>query len=127
GGRYQRLGRGASVLAAAGHLEQVRARRLAPAHALGAARDARVVRDLGEVGGKPPAIAVGRLSRVVTLLSEIADQRLDDAQAVPGRALDVVRRICEQTIDGRADGSVTEQRDRYVNRPHEPPLSPPAR
>jgi hypothetical protein len=53
---------------------------------------------------------------VSTLLSGIADERLDDAQPVTGRALDVVRGLRQETIDRRADRPVAEEGDVGLNR-----------
>ena len=110
---------GDDVLAAVQQLDHGRRRRIDAAHHLGDDGDRRVVRDLAEVRGEHPA-----RRRVITLLPGVADQRLDDAQPVPGRALDVVRRVGEEPVDRRADGAIAEQRNRYVNRRHEPPRLP---
>src|SRR5437764_1348498 len=117
--RDELLVRGHDVLAAAKQLEDVRAGGLQPSHHLRDDGDRRVVRDLAEIGREHPA-----RRRVITLLSHVADERLHDAQAVPRRALDVVRRLGQQAVDGRTDGAVPEQCDRYVNRRHGPPRLP---
>ena len=61
--------------------------------------------------------STGKLARLVG----VADERLDDAQPVAGRALDVVRLLVQQAVDRGADGAVAEQCDRDVNRRHGPP------
>jgi hypothetical protein len=58
---------------------------------------------------------------VITLLPEIADERLDDAQPVAGRALDVVRGLREETVDGGADRPVAEEADVSLYRQLLPP------
>ena len=45
------------------------------------------------------------------LAREIADERAHDAQPVPGRALDVVRVLDEQSVDRGADRPVAEEAD----------------
>ncbi len=51
----------------------------------------------------------------LALLLEIADERADDTQAVPGGALDVVRALDEQAVDGGADRPVAEEADSDVD------------
>ena len=99
-----------AFLAAAQQLEDVRACRLNAAHHLRHDGDARVVHNLGEVRGEHPT-----RKWVVTLLPRIAHERLHDPQPVAGCALDVVRRLGEETVDCRADGAVPEQPDADVN------------
>ena len=107
---------GHDVLAAAQQLEHVLAGRLDAAHHLGDDRDVGVVDDVAHVGRQHPAVG-----REAPLEVEVADERLDDAQPVAGRALDVVRLLVEQPVDRRADGAVAEQCYRDVNRRHAPP------
>ena len=95
-----------TCLPRAEQLEHVRARRLEPAHHLRDDRDRGSSRDLGEVVGEHSARWA-----VLTLLSGLADERLDDAQPVPGRPLDVVRGFGQEAVDRCADGAVPEQRD----------------
>ena len=116
--RNELLVRGHDVLAATQQLEDVRACRFDAAHHLGHNRDARVVDDLGEIRGEHPT-----RKWVITLLPRIAHERLHDPQPMTGCALDVVRRLGQETVDCRADGAVPEQRDRYVNRRQRSPPS----
>jgi hypothetical protein len=58
---------------------------------------------------------------VITLLPEIADERLDDAQPVAGRALDVFRGLRQETVDGGADRPVPEEGDVGLNRQRSSP------
>ena len=104
------LVRGDDRLAGAEQLEHVVAGRLEPAHHLGDDRDLGVVADLGEVGrGRDVAVA---------LLRRVADERADDAQPVPGRALDVGRLVAQEPVDGGADRPVAEQGNRNVDGRH---------
>ena len=52
------------------------------------------------------------------ILARVLHERASHAQAVPGRALDLVRRLLEQPVHGGADGAVPEERYRYVDRGH---------
>ena len=68
--------------------------------------DRRVAGDLGEVLGEHPGTG-----RVITLLPEIADERLHDAQPMAGCALDVVCGLRQETVDRGADRPVPEEGD----------------
>ena len=110
------------VLPAREELEHVRAGGLEAAHHLRDDGDLGIVRDLGEVVGKHSARGT-----VLTLLADVANERLDDAQPVAGGAFDVVCRFRQEPVDRGADRPVAEQGDLGVNRRHEPPRSPRAR
>ena len=84
----------------------MRAGGLEAAHHLGDDGDLGIVRDLGEVVGEHSARRA-----VLTLLSDVANERLDDAQPVAGGALDVVCGFRQETVDRGADRPVAEQRD----------------
>jgi hypothetical protein len=58
---------------------------------------------------------------VTSLLPEIADERLDEAEPVAGRALDVVRRLRQETVDGCADRPVAQKGDVGLNRQERSP------
>ena len=107
--RDELLVRGHDVLAAGEQVEDIRPRRLEPAHHLGDDRDRRVVRDLRHVGREQAGGRVGVPGRV-------AHECLDNAQPVAGRALDVVGGRREQPVDGRADRAVPEQCDVRLDR-----------
>src|SRR5581483_7713269 len=109
-----------SCTPAAEAVENVAAGRLDAAHHLGDDRDRRVADDVGEARRQH---AVRRPERA--LLAEVADERLDDPEPVPGRPLDVVRLLVEQAVDRGADRAVAEQRDRDVNGRHAPPRPAP--
>jgi hypothetical protein len=84
----------------------VRAGRLDAAHDLGDDLDPRVVADGRELGRED---SLPRSEPTLTL--DVAHERADDAQPVPGRALDVVRVLDKQSVDRRADRPVAEQAD----------------
>jgi hypothetical protein len=100
-------------------LEHVVAGRIEPAHHLRDDRDRVVLEDGRKVVGEHPA-----RGWVFTLLSGVADERLDDAETVTGRPLDVGRGVGQQAVDRRADRPVAEQGDGNVNGRHEPPRLP---
>jgi len=100
------LVRGDHRLARPEEIEDVCPRRVDPAHELGDDPDRRVVADRGEVGGQD---TVGRRGRA--LLLRIADERAHDAKAEPGRPLDVLRVLDEETVDGGSDRPVAEEAD----------------
>ena len=83
------------------------------AHDLGDDGDRRVADDLLEVGREH---ALG--GKILALAIEVAHQCAHDAQAMAGRALDVVGALRQQPVDGSADRAVAEQRDRDVDRAH---------
>src|SRR5204863_4917354 len=56
-----------------------------------------------------------RVGEELALHLRVAHERADDAQAVPGRALDLVRVLLEQPVDGGTDRAVAEQRDGDVD------------
>ena len=100
-------------LAGAQQLEDVLAGRLDASHQLGDERDRRVVADRREVGRQHAVVG-----KVLALAPRLAHERAHDAQPVPGRALDVVGALREQSRHGAADVAVTEQRDGDVDGRH---------
>ncbi len=102
--RHELLVGGDDVLAAPQQLEHVLAGRVDAAHHLGDDRDRRVVEHVGDVGREHVV-----RDREAARLVGVADERLDDAQPVAGRALDVVRLLDQQAVDRGADGAVAEQ------------------
>ena len=100
-------------------LEDVAPRRLEAAHDLRDDGDRGVVPDRFELGRED---ARPRGERA--LLLGLADERADDADAVPRRPLDVVRVLGEEPVDSSSDRPVSEERDRYVNSRHLAPESP---
>jgi hypothetical protein len=105
-------------LAGAEKLDDVIARRLDSTHDLGDDGDCGVVSNRAEVAREH---ALGRHRR--PLLADVPNERPDDPEAVPGRALDVVRALAQEPVDGRADRAVSEKTDRDVDRGHAPPPS----
>jgi hypothetical protein len=105
--------------AGAQECEDVLEGRLDSTHDFGDERDRWVMCDVlecgrqGDLAGRKSSLAFG-----------IADERADDLEAVAGRALDVVAVLVQQAVDGGADRSVTEQRNRDFDGGHEPMLPP---
>ena len=120
--RDQLLVRRRDVLAAAQQLEHVAADGIDAAHHLGDDGDRRIACDLLEVVGEHTT-----RRWVVTLLPQVAHERLHDAQSMTRGPLDVIGGVGQKPIHRRTDGAVAEQGDRYVNRRHEPPLRLPGR
>ena len=92
--RDELLVRGDDALAALQQLQDIAAGRLDTAHDLRHDGDARIVEDLREARGEHPS-----RRRVITLLRDVLHERLHDPQPVAGRALDVICRFGEETID----------------------------
>ena len=103
-------------LAGPQQVEDVLPGRLDAAHDLGHERDRLVLDDRGEVGRQDLGIGLVR-----ALLRRVADERLDHAQAVAGRALDVVGVFVKESVYRRPDGPVAQKGDGNVNGRHEPP------
>ncbi len=97
-------------------IEDVLPGRLDAAHDLGHERDGLVLDDRGEVGRQDLGIRLVR-----ALLRRVADERLDHAQPVAGRALDVVGVFVKESVYRRPDGPVAQKGDGNVNGRHEPP------
>ena len=100
-------------------LEHEVAGRLDATHHLGNHLDGRVAEDHADVVGEN-----ARLGRERARLLHVADERVCDAQAVPGGALDLVGRLLEQPVHGGADGAVSEQRYGNVDGRHVPSARP---
>ena len=87
-------------------LEHVAARGLDPAHDFRDDTDRGVVPDRRRVGGQDAG-----LGAELAFLLDVAHEGAHDPQPMPGCALDVVRVLDEEPVDGRADGSVAEEAD----------------
>ena len=74
-----------------------------------------ILDDLAEVRGED-----ARVGGEAAFLARVAHERADDAQPVACRPLDLVCTFRDQPADGRAYGSVAEERDGDVNRRHRP-------
>ena len=96
--------------------EDVRPRRLEPAHHLGDEADRRVAEDVRGIGRED---AWRRGERA--LLLGLPHERAHDPEPVAGRALDLVGLVRQQPVDGRPDGPVAEQCYGNVNRRHSCP------
>jgi hypothetical protein len=94
----------------------VGAGRLDAAHHLRDDRDRLVPEDVCRVGRQHSG---GGLEPA--LLRRVADERADDAQAVPGRSLDLLTLLLEQAVDRGADRPVAEECYGNVNGRHSRP------
>ena len=93
-------------LAGCEQLEDVGAGRLDSAHHLRDHADRGIVAELGELGRQDTRARIE-----AAFLRGVADERAHDAQPVAGGALDVVRVLDEQAVDGGADRPVPEEAD----------------
>jgi hypothetical protein len=93
-------------LAGGEQVEHERSGRLETSHHLGHDGDLRVVPDRCRLGREHP-----RARLEAALLARVAHERPDDPEPVPGRALDVVGVLYEQTVDCGADRPVPEEAD----------------